>query len=101
MMVSMAASPARLPTRAPGRAAEQGDRLLLAAGVQRGDDVAQPLGAGDPGGVQEGGQADQGSSVGQPGGAQPGGVQRRQAGPLASDRVSGLLMLCRPGRCRR
>ena len=62
-------------------AAEQRDRVLLAAGVQGGDDVAEPLAAGDPGGVHERGQADQLRAVGQPGGAQPAGVQPGQPGP--------------------
>jgi len=48
--------------------------VFLAAGVQAGGDVAEPLAAADPGGVQERGQADQGGSLGQPGGARPAGV---------------------------
>jgi hypothetical protein len=57
MMASMAASPDLLPTAvSPGRAAEQGDRVGFPAGIQRGDDVAQPLAAGDPGGVQDTGR---------------------------------------------
>ena len=48
--------------------------LLVTGPIQAGDDVAEPLGAGDPGGVQEHGQAEQLRDVGEPGGPQPGGV---------------------------
>jgi hypothetical protein len=66
----MAASPALLPTAvSPAPAAEQRDRLFLAAGVQAGGDVTQPLAADDPSGVQERGQPGQLRDIGQPGSA--------------------------------
>ena len=64
----------------PGRP-EQPDRVGLGGGFQAGEQVAEPLGAGDPGGVHERGQPEQVRDVGQPGGAQPGGVQPGQPGP--------------------
>jgi hypothetical protein len=94
-MASSAAS-GMLP---PHARAEQRDGLSLAAGVQAGDDVAEPLGAGDPGGMQERGQAGQLRALGQPGGAQPGSVQRRQpgsAGQRPGQRVADV-MPCRVG----
>ena len=51
------------------------------AGSQPGDQVAEPLGAADPGRVHERGQPQQVRAVGQPGRAQPGGVQPRQPAP--------------------
>jgi len=51
-------------------------QLLLR--LEPGDQVAEPLGAGDPGGVQERGQSEQVRDLGQPGGAQPAGVQPGQ-----------------------
>ena len=46
--------------------------------LQPGDQVAEPLGAADPGCVHERGQAQQFRAAGQPCRAQPGGVQPRQ-----------------------
>ena len=60
---------------------EQPDRLSLAGRVQPGDQVAEPLGAADPGRVHERGQPEMFRAVGQPGGAQPAGVQPREPGP--------------------
>ena len=65
--------------------------------VPGGEQVAEPLGAGDPGGVHERGQPDELGGVGQPGGTQPGGVQPGQPGLPASDRISGVVMFRRPG----
>ena len=62
---------------APGRP-EQPHRVGLAGRLQPGDQVAEPLGAADPGRVHERGQAQQLRAVGQPGRAQPGGVQPGQ-----------------------
>ena len=50
-------------------------------GFQPGDQVAEPLGAADPGRCHERGQAKQLRAVPQPGRAQPGGVQPRQPAP--------------------
>jgi len=54
---------------------------LFPGGFQAGEQVAEPLGAGDPGSVHERGQPEQVRDAGQPGGAQPGGVQPGQPGP--------------------
>ena len=62
-------------------APEQPDRLGLAGRLQPGDQVAEPLGAADPGCVHERGQPELLRAVGQPGRAQPGGVQPGQARP--------------------
>jgi hypothetical protein len=51
--------------------AEQRHRGGLVTGLQGGDDVAEPLAAGDPGGMQECGHLQQPRAVGQPGRAQP------------------------------
>ena len=63
------------------RGAEQPDRVGLAARLQAGDQVAEPLRAADPGRRHERGQPEQLRAVGQPRRPQPGGVQPGQAAP--------------------
>ena len=58
------------PSRATARVSSPGSR--------GGDQVAEALGAGDPGGVHEGGQAEVPGTVAQPAGPQPAGVQPGQ-----------------------
>ena len=68
--------------RGHGRRAAPSSMTAAASGrFQRGEQVAEPLGAGDPGGVHERGQAEQPGAVGQPGHPQPGGLQPGQPGP--------------------
>ena len=81
-----------------GRAPSSRDRVGLAGRLQPGDQVAEPLGAADPGGVHERGQPQQLRAVGQPGRAQPGGVQPGQARSRRPARViSGFVRFRRPG----
>jgi hypothetical protein len=61
--------------------AEQPHRRGFARGLEPGDQVAEPLGAADPGRVHERGQPEQFRDIGQPGRAQPAGVQPGQARP--------------------
>ena len=60
---------------------QQPHRVGSGGGLQPGGQVAEPLGAADPGRVHERGQAEQLRAVPQPGRAQPAGVQPRQARP--------------------
>ena len=61
----------------PRAAAPRRPRLRLEAGGQ----IAQPLGAADPGRRHDRGQPQQVRTVGQPGSAEPAGVQLRRPGP--------------------
>ena len=78
MMSSSRVSMAGLVT---GPRPEQRDRLGFGAGVKGGEQVTEPLAAGDPGGVHERSQPDEFGAITQPGGPQPAGVQPGQAGP--------------------
>ena len=81
----------------PGRP-EQPDRVGLAGGFQAGQQVAEPLGAGDPGGVHERGQAEQFRAASASQVARSREVSSRGSPvPPASDRVSGVVMFRRPG----
>jgi hypothetical protein len=62
----------------PPGAPEQPECLGLPARLEPGDQVAEPLGAADPGRVHERGQPQPLRGLGQPGRPQPGGVQPRQ-----------------------
>jgi hypothetical protein len=75
----------------PGRP-EQPHRFGLFRGFQAGDQVAEPLGAVDPGRVHERGQPEQLRAVSQPGGAQPAGVQPGQPAPPSSAAISGFVI---------
>ena len=78
MMSSSRVSMAGLVIGPPPR---QGYRLGFGAGGKGGEQVAEPLAAGDPGGVHEGGQSEEFRAIAQPGGPQPAGVQPWQACP--------------------
>ena len=64
-----------------GRPPEQPHRCGLAGRFQPGDQVAEPLGAADPGRRHERGQPEQPRGIAQPRRAQPAGVQPGQARP--------------------
>ena len=87
-MISSSRTSGTASTAAP----QQPDRGGLARRVQHGEQVAEPLGAGDPGGVHgEGGQPQLLCAVAQPGHPQPGGLQPGQPPPPDSDRISGVV----------
>ena len=78
---SMTASNALAGIMAARCRPEQPYRVGFGGGLQPGDQVAEPLGAADPGRCHERGQAEQPGDLGQPGRAQPGGVQPGQPAP--------------------
>jgi hypothetical protein len=81
--------PGRLPVPAAGSwpgGSQKADRGRLARGFQAGDEVAEPLGAADPGRVHERHQPEQLAAVSQPGRPQPGGIQPRQPVPAVQGR---------------
>jgi len=81
----------------PGRP-EQPDRVLLPGGFQVGQQVAEPLGAGDPGGVHERGGRTGSSATSASQVARSRDVSSRGSpAPPDSDRVSGVVMFRRAG----
>ncbi len=77
---------------------EQPDRVLLGGGFQAGQQVAEPLGAGDPGGVHERGGRTGSSAQSRSLVARSRLVSSRGSpAPPASDRVSGVVIFRRAG----
>ena len=80
----------------PGRP-EQPYRVGFGGGLQPGDQVAEPLGAADPGRRHERGQAERLCDLGQPGGASRLVSSRGSPLPPSSALMSGFARFRRPG----